>query len=83
MKLSEKIIARKTIVEEEAEMDFEKADISMIWNFLSKRLDRKPAKDSSDLYQGLCKEFAKAMQDMPNGNQKLKAILKNFKSEML
>lgn len=73
---------KKYLLIEEAEIDFEKADLGKIFDFISKKIERKPNSEKAEMYKSMVSELIKEMQDLPQGNMALKKILKYYRKEM-
>jgi hypothetical protein len=68
--------------EEEGEVDFEKADIVSLWGFISNKINRKAPAKQAELYADLALKSFKIIKDVPSGDQKLRKLFKEFKSQM-
>jgi hypothetical protein len=78
-------LAKKILGESSAKMeevDFEKADLVRIWDMLQKKIEMKPAATQVEMYSSLLSGMMSLAKEMPSGEQKIKNVLKQFKSEL-
>jgi hypothetical protein len=67
---------------DEEEVDFEKSDLLSLWSFIKSRIDRKPPSKQAEYYNDLLLKVLNLAKEMPSGEQKIKTVFKQFRSEM-
>jgi hypothetical protein len=82
-RLAETLGSQLMSVVEEGDLDFDKADVQRLWLYVDGRIEKKPPGTQAELYMDLVGKLMNLVKSFPTGETKLRAILKDFKSNSL